>query len=858
MRPAAPKLLLTALALAALDAALGAYLLLGRDLGPSPAILGTFLLSLVTLGLLLQLLRRSARQERERNQSLRENLDEVVQALGEHHQILVSTFEGMTDGFVSLDRQWRYTYVNGKAAEILGKPAADLVGKRIWDLFPEGMGPFRQAYERAMAERVSLVLEEHYEPWGRWFENRVYPYSGGIAVFFQEITARKRAEALEEGQTRILRLVAQGAELPDILGALDAFIQEQSGRALCSVLLLDPAGERVASSTAPALPDAFHRALAGQPIGPAAGSCGTAMYHRMPVLVEDIQADPRWTDYRELASKHGLRACSSWPLFGADGQVLGSFAMYFKEAALPNELELRMVDLACGLAVLAIERSRASLALKAGEERYRTTLAGILEGCQLIGFDWRYLYLNDAAAVQNRRPNAELLGRTMMEAWPGIEASGVFALLRRCMEGRIALHEELEYFFPDGSSGWFDVRSQPVPEGVFVLSIDISERVAAEQALRSRESQLSLIYDNISDIVFVLAVTPEGGFRFDSVSRSFLEVTGLSAEQILGKGAEEIIPPPAHELVFGKYREAIRTGRPVQWEEVSEYPTGTKTGEVIVAPVFDAEGVCFQLIGTVHDITEHRRAAAEISALNAELELRVAQRTAQLQTANQELEAFSYSVSHDLRAPLRAVSGFAEIVAKRHRAGLNEEGRLYVDNIVEASHQMGQLIEDLLDYARLGRSRQPTLPMDLGEALEPVLATLAGKLQESGGEITVEKPLPRILAQRTLLRQVLMNLMDNALTYHRPGVPPLIRLEAVPEGERMVRVSVSDNGEGIAPEHQDKVFQVFQRLHDQSTHPGSGIGLAIVRKSVELMGGTLRLESEPGSGSTFSFTLPTE
>lgn len=137
-----------------------------------------------------------------------------------------------------------------------------------------------------------------------------------------------------------------------------------------------------------------------------------------------------------------------------------------------------------GVGIDISERKRAEEALHASEERYRTTLDSILEGCQLLGHDWRYLYLNNAAAIQNRRPNTELLGRTMTEAWPGIEASPVFEMLRICLEQRVALHDEIEFTFMDGTSGWFDVRCQPVPEGIFVLSIDISERKKAEEALR--------------------------------------------------------------------------------------------------------------------------------------------------------------------------------------------------------------------------------------------------------------------------------------------------------------------------------------------------------------------------------------
>ncbi len=133
-----------------------------------------------------------------------------------------------------------------------------------------------------------------------------------------------------------------------------------------------------------------------------------------------------------------------------------------------------------GVGVDIAERKHAENTLRRTEERYRSTLDTILEGCQLIGFDWHYLYLNPAASIQNRRPNAELLGRAMPDAWPGIEASNVFGMLRRCMDDRISVRAETEFEFADGHKGWFDVRAQPVPEGIFVLSVDISERRRAE------------------------------------------------------------------------------------------------------------------------------------------------------------------------------------------------------------------------------------------------------------------------------------------------------------------------------------------------------------------------------------------
>ena len=261
--------------------------------------------------------------------------------------------------------------------------------------------------------------------------------------------------------------------------------------------------------------------------------------------------------------------------------------------------------------------------------------------------------------------------------------------------------------------------------------------------MQASERQLSLIYANISDVLFYLAVEPQDRFRFVSVNSAFLRTTGLTEDQVVGRLVQEVIPEPAHALVLGNYKKAIQTRQTVGWEEVSDYPAGKKYGEVSIIPILDADGNCTHLIGTVHDITDRKQAEEEIHKLNAELELRVQERTAQLQAANKELESFSYSVSHDLRAPLRAISGFSEIIARRHRANLNEEGQHYVDNIVQASERMGHLIDDLLTYARLGRTGVRTEPVSLASLVnEDQHGTCKAHLDEIHGTLNVAKTCP--------------------------------------------------------------------------------------------------------------------
>ena len=228
-----------------------------------------------------------------------------------------------------------------------------------------------------------------------------------------------------------------------------------------------------------------------------------------------------------------------------------------------------------------------------------------------------------------------------------------------------------------------------------------------------------------------------------------------------------------------------------------------------------------------------------------------------LQWANAELETFVYSVSHDLRAPLRAIRGFAEILAHRQRANLNEQGQHYLDNIVQASAQMGLLIDDLLAYSRIGRQAVSRQPVPLCDLLARVTDSLATRIDETGAHIDIPDDLPVLQSERTLLIQILSNLIANALTFHRPSVPPRVAVSCQAEPDHFI-IRVADNGIGIPSEHYNRIFNVFQRLHDQDEYPGTGIGLAIVKKSVELLGGKVGVESVVGEGSTFWVKLPRE
>jgi PAS domain S-box-containing protein len=280
-----------------------------------------------------------------------------------------------------------------------------------------------------------------------------------------------------------------------------------------------------------------------------------------------------------------------------------------------------------------------------------------------------------------------------------------------------------------------------------------------------------------------------------------------------------------------------------------------------VSLVRDAAGAPAYFISIVEDISD-RKAAVEAlrlseqryRSLNATLERRVRERTAELAEINQELEAFSYSIAHDLRAPLRAMEGFAAALLEDYAAELDPVAQDYAQRVVAAASQMDRLIQDLLAYSRLSRSELQIEPVSLQTVVDEALAQVDGQARERHAAIAVDAPLPEALGQRNTMTQVVTNLLANAIKFAPPDVQPRVHVWAEPR-DGCVRLWVADNGIGIDRYHHERIFRVFERLHGMEIYPGAGIGLAIVRKGVERMGGQVGVESAEGKGSRFWIEL---
>jgi len=326
---------------------------------------------------------------------------------------------------------------------------------------------------------------------------------------------------------------------------------------------------------------------------------------------------------------------------------------------------------------------------------------------------------------------------------------------------------------------------------------------------------------------------------------------GYSAAEIIGKSITVIIPQER----LSEEKEII--ARVVRGERVDHFETvrQRKDGRLVdisltVSPVRNKEGRIIGASKVARDITERKRSEELVRELNSSLEARVRERTS-------ELEAFSYTIAHDLRAPLRAIHRYSDIVREDYGHKLDAEGREYLVRLAQGASRMDRLIQDLLEYSRIARAEIHVHPIQLSGILRDVQINLAVDLEEKQARLIVSDPLPAVRGDRMLLLQAMTNLVSNALKFVPRETVPDVRISTEPR-EGNVRILVRDNGMGIAPEHHERVFQMFERLHPAEAYPGTGVGLAIVKKAVQRMNGRLGLESETGRGSCFWFELPGE
>lgn len=518
------------------------------------------------------------------------------------------------------------------------------------------------------------------------------------------------------------------------------------------------------------------------------------------------------------------------------------------------------------------ERKRVEKELAEAHQRLGGILNSITEGYYALDNEWRFITANVTAEEHFGLPLAELLGRNLWELTGASNDSFVYQKFHEARVSGQPTHFEAQSHIRPGF--WAEMHLYPRGEMLEVFYADISARKEAEGELRRANRNLERqnreleaerlkwqrLIEGIADEVWACDV--HGTVTMVNLATrktmGLMDFEGRSLQETLKEIEVFHLDGSARPDQEAPLLRSLR-GDVLRGEEiVRNSRTGTlRIRQYSSAPVGDAEGRIIGAVAVVRDVTEERQAAEKIQRLNEELEERVKERTAALERANKELEGFSYSVSHDLKAPLRLITGFAALMRRQAGSNLTTKQLEYLTTIQEQATRMDELIRALLEFSRITRKEPALIPVDTRKLVEEVVCEQRQLLgDEAGRRVQVKTAdLPVVRADAILLRIVFTNLLSNAFKFTRTVNEPMIAVEAMRK-DGSFHFRIADNGVGFPKGQTEKLFKVFQRLHGIGEFEGSGIGLANVRKIIERHGGQVCGEGEEGKGATFSFTLP--
>jgi PAS domain S-box-containing protein len=766
--------------------------------------------------------------------------------------------ESVPDALVIVSSRGEIVLINAQTENLFGYRREELLGQPVELLVPER---FRAAHS---GHRQRFSIEPRVRPmgaemvlYGRRKDGTEFPAEislspleadEGMLVLssIRDITGRRRAERRRTARLEITQVLAEATTVreatPRILQSaceslgwdVGAFwVVDRSDHALRCLELWHSPVIRV---------EEFEAASRGATFAPGVGLPGRVWSGGQPIWVPDVTVDrnfPRAT----LAVKECLHGAFACPV-RVEGDILGVIEFFSSRVQQPDEDLLEMMaTIGCQIGQF-MERKRAEEGLRRSEARKAAILDAALDCIITIDHEERILEFNPAAERAFGYPRDAVLGRKMGELIipPGYREAHRRGLRRYLDTGEgpvLGRRIEMPALRADGTEFPAEISIVPTvfdrqPTFTGFLR-DITERKRAEEA----RQLLADIVESSDDII--ISKSLDG--IITSWNKAAERIFGYSAEEVVGKHIS-LLMAPDHDEDMPRILDCIRRG-----ERVDHFETKRKAkdGHIVdvsltVSPIRDTAGNIVGVSKLARDITE-RKQAEEALKRYAEA----------LARSNADLKQFAYVASHDLQAPLRSVAGFCQLLEKNYGNQFDERGKKWLRLLIQESKNMQALVQGVLRFSQVETAGQSFQQTASATAVQQALAHLCSIREESGAQVTYDE-LPVVAADANQLCDLFQNLIENAIKY-RGDKPPRVHVSARRQGMEWV-FSVRDNGIGIAQEHHERIFDMFQRLHVQEEIPGTGIGLTLCKRIVERHGGKIWIESTPGEGSLISFTLP--
>ena len=701
----------------------------------------------------------------------------------------------LPNGFATFDRQWRYTYVNNRLLEIFKLSRVEVLGKKAWEVFPHQVGiEFFELLNHAMTERIEAQFEFYYELAECWVEHRVYPTTEGLAILMSDISESKRAEltrvAAEQERDRFFDLSVDLLAIANFDGYF---------------LRLNPAWEKTLGFTATELMAQPYLDL----VHPDDLATTPAAAQRLSTGQIAIRFENR---YR---CKDGSYRCLSWSSRPYDERNLVYIVAH---------------DIT--------ERKRDEELLRQSEELTRRILESNRDCIKVMDLAGRLIYMNDyGQSLMEVDDFSTVANSQWIEFWQDSDRESARTAFS------IALAGEVNRFDGycttcKGTPKWWEVIVTPIlaADGqvsqILSVSRDITERKRQSAALLQSGRKFSAIFNQTFQLMGLVSLN---GVLLE-VNQAALNSISVSESEIIGKSFWDA--PWWHtEQLQQQLRDAISTaasGQFVRYEV--EFPNSSGAVSITdfsLKPMFNEVGQVESIVAEAHDITDRKQAQAD------------------LEQRNRELDSFVHVVSHDLKAPLRAVANLSEWIEEDFEGSLSVANQQQMAKLRSRVHKMQATIDGLLDYARIGMKVETIESVPIAELLADVIDSIA---PPPTFKIELPPELPMLSTRRLPLFQVFANLISNGIKHHYSEAGSIQIL--IEERGDCYEFAIIDDGSGIAPEHHDRMFKIFQAVNPQNRPDSTGIGLAIVKKIIEAEGGTIRLESELGKGTTFYFTWP--